>query len=213
MGSSGTLRSLAFTIAILAIALSAFAAATSGFKALTSDGIRRVELQRQPRSLPQLLLVDEQSRELSLSSYGAAASKVTFATLIYVRCQTICRTSAAGQSWLQHAIQVKSLQDKVRLLTLSFDPANDTPQVMAAHARRMDAYPAIWRFATLRDPADLPTLLNTFGIVVLPDGLGGYSHNAALFLIDQNGKLSRAYDIDRPDIALADYLAGNGNQE
>ena len=95
----------------------------------------------------------------------------------------------------------------MRLLTLSFDPANDTPQVMHDYARRVGADPDLWQFATVRSSADLPALLKTFDIIVLPDGLGGYSHNAALFLIDERGRLSRAYDIDRPDLAMADYLA------
>jgi len=47
-------------------------------------------------------------------------------------------------------------------------------------------------------------------LVVLPDGLGGYSHNAAMFLIDESGRLRRAYDIDRPDLALTDYLRRSG---
>ncbi len=210
MKDSSALSSLAATAAILVMGLAAFAAVTSGFAALTSDGIRRIQLQREPRALPSLMLVDERSQELSLASYGTPSPKVTFVTLIYVQCQSICRSSVAGQSWLQYAIQAKGLQNKVRLLTLSFDPVNDTPELMATHARRMNADPAIWRFATVRNPADLPSLLKTFDTIVLPDGLGGYSHNAALFLINQNGQLSRAYDIDRPDIALADYLARNG---
>ncbi|MDN5843302.1 MAG: SCO family protein, partial [Alcaligenaceae bacterium] len=120
---------------------------------------------------------------------------------------TICRRRMSGLSWMQLAIQSRGLEDRVRLLTLSFDPANDTPQVMAEHARRFGADPQLWTFATVRDHADLDGLLKLFDIVVLPDGLGGYAHNAALFLIDEKGWLSRAYDIDRPDLALADYLA------
>ncbi len=136
--------------------------------------------------------------------------QATFVTLVYVQCQSICLTSAAGQSWLQAEIRARGLADHVRLLTLSFDPGRDTPEVLAAHAKRLAADPQSWRFATVRDTADLKRLLDVFGVIVLPDGLGGYIHNAALFLVDQDGRLSRAYDIDRPDIALADYLRESG---
>ena len=207
MMASSAIRSLVATAVIVLLGLMTFAALTSGFKAVTSDGVRRVQLQQEPRALPDLTLVDERGQTLSLANYSAPSPQVTFVTLIYVQCQSICRTSVAGQSWLQHAIQVKGLQDKVRLLTLSFDPINDTPEIMASHARRMNADAGIWRFATVRNPVDLPTLLKTFDIIVLPDGLGDYSHNAALFLVNEDGRLSRAYDIDRPDLALADYLA------
>ncbi|SHH48696.1 SCO family protein [Pollutimonas bauzanensis] len=204
---SSALGSLAATAVVLAMGLAAYAAVTAGFAALTADGVRRAQLERAPRALPALALVDEHGRDLSLGRYGAASPYATFVTLIYVQCQSICRGSISGQSWLQHAIESRGLRHRLRLLTLSFDPLNDTPAVMAAHARRVDADPDLWRFATVRDPADLPALLKTFGIVVLPDGMGGYSHNAALFLLDTHGRLSKAYDIDRPDLALADYLA------
>ncbi|MDT4854666.1 hypothetical protein FQZ97_889820 [compost metagenome] len=84
---------------------------------------------------------------------------------------------------------------------------NDTPQVLADHARRLKADASFWRFATVTRREELNRMLKLFGIVVIPDGLGGYSHNTALFLIDRSGRLSRAYDIDRPDLALSDYLA------
>ncbi|MCI2811087.1 SCO family protein [Eoetvoesiella caeni] len=200
-------RSSLALVGILCLGLLAFAGVTSGFAAVTADSVRRVQLERAPRTLPPLELVDADGGVLPLSSYGTPAPKVTFVTLVYLQCQSICRTSVAGQSWMQHAIQSRGLEGKVQLLTLSFDPANDTPDVMADYARRMGAAPELWQFATVRDQADLPALLKLFDIIILPDGLGGYSHNAALFLIDETGRLSKAYDIDRPDLAMADYLA------
>ena len=197
---------IAFVIVVL-LGLAAFAAVTAGFAAVTSDGVRRVQLQHNPRTLPDLPLVDSRGSPSSLRDYGKTSKQVTFVTLVYLQCQSICRTSIAGQSWMQHAIYARGLQDRVRLLTLSFDPLNDSPQVMAEHAKRMGVNADLWRFATVRNPADLNRMLGLFDIIVLPDGLGDYSHNAALFLIDEQGRLARAYDIDRPDLALADYLA------
>jgi protein SCO1/2 len=191
---------------VTAAAACAFAGVTHGFSAVTSDGVRRADIAQAPRALSDLELIDAMGRSFSLGDYGRRSRQVTFVTLVYVRCQAICPTSAAGHSWLQGEIRARGLSDRVRLLTLSFDPASDTPSVLAEHARRLDADPRLWRFATLRDAADLQALLHLFGIVVLQDGLGGYSHNAALFLVREDGRLSRAYDIDRPDIALADFL-------
>lgn len=198
-------RSLAALLAVIALAGAAFAWVTEGFSAVTSDGVRRANLARLPRTLPGIDLVDAVGQTLSLQDYGAAG-KATFVTLQYIRCQSVCLTSAAGQSWLQGELQARHLQNRVQLLTLSFDPHNDTPQLLAQHARRLQAEHGLWRFATVRDAHDLPRLLGLFDLVVLPDGLGGFSHNAALFLISEEGLLSKAYDIDRPDIALADYL-------
>ena len=199
-------RTLASTTLVAVLALCGFAGVTRGFTAVTSDGVRRSDIARTPRVLPDIALVDSSGKTLSLGEYGRPIGQITFVALAYVRCRTVCLTSAAGQSWLQGEIRSRGLGDRVRLLTLSFDPASDTPAVLAGHARRLAADQDLWRFATVRKTADLRAMLDLFGIVVLPDGLGGYSHNAALFMIGEDGRLSRAYDIDRPDIALADYL-------
>ncbi|WBY02661.1 SCO family protein [Ramlibacter tataouinensis] len=198
------------TLTVAVLALCAFAGVTHGFAAVTSDGVRRAALAGTPRALPPIGLVDAAGRAFSLADYGQPSQPATFVALVYVRCQTICLTTAAGQSWLQGEIQARGLGDRVRLLTLSFDPASDTPAVLADHARRLGADPALWRFATVRDGADLKPMLDLFDVVVLPDGLGGYAHNGALFLVGEDGRLSRAYDIDRPDVALADYLRRAG---
>ncbi|RZL92013.1 MAG: SCO family protein [Variovorax sp.] len=203
-------RTPAAALLVAVSALCAFAGVTHGFAAVTSDGVRRAEIARAPRALPDLGLIDAAGRSFSLGDYGRPSPQVTFVALVYVQCQAVCLTSAAGQSWLQGEIRARGLAQRVRLLTLSFDPTRDTPPVLVQHARRLDADPGLWRFATVREAGDLRALLTLFGIVVLPDGLGGYSHNTALFLVGEDGRLSRAYDVDRPDIALADYLRNTG---
>jgi protein SCO1/2 len=202
-------RTAVATGVIAVSALCAFAGVTQGFAAVTSDGVRRAAIAATPRALPDLGLIDSTGQKLSLADYGRPSPKVTFVTLVYVQCRSVCLTSASGQSWLQSEIRARGLADRVRLLTISFDPRNDTPPVLAAQAKRLDADPGLWRFTTVRDVGDLQALLKLFGVVVLPDGLGGYSHNAALFVVGEDGRLRRAYDVERPDVALAEYLRGD----
>ncbi|WP_269499731.1 MULTISPECIES: SCO family protein [Pseudomonadota] len=206
MASSVARSALALAV-VLILGLIAFGAVTAGFAAVTADGVRRVQLERHPRPLPPLGLISADGSARSLLEYGNAQARVTFVTLVYLQCRSICRTSMSGQAWMQHAIQSRGLESRVRLLTLSFDPVHDTPDVMAEHARRLGAEAGLWEFATVQNPADLDAMLALFDIIVLPDGLGDYTHNAALFLIDETGRVAKAYDIDRPDLALADYLS------
>jgi len=208
--NSPLLRAAAAALAMLLLTCMALAAVTGNFSALTSDGVRRAELARAPRSVPHVALIDSTGQAMELADYGEPSDQATFVVLAYVRCQTICRTGASGQAWLQGAIRAHGLEGRIRLLTLSFDSENDTPAVLAAHARQLGADPRLWRFATVSSGVDRARLLDLFGVVVLPDGLGGYSHNAALFVIGRDGRLSRAYDIDRPDLALVDFLESFG---
>ncbi len=198
------LRPLIATALMLLIAVAAFAQVTRGFQAVTTDSARRIDLAHNPRLLPPIMLLDSANSTVSLSD--ATQGQVTLITFVYTSCVTVCRTSASGQAYLQSEIRKRGLEQQVKLLTLSFDPAHDKPAILTAYARKLDADPKIWRFATVADASDLGALLKLFNIVVLPDALGGYSHNAALFMSDNHGHLVRAYDVDRPDLALADLL-------
>lgn len=196
------------TALVLLLATIFFAQVTQGFQAVTADGARRIELERAPRLLPPITLLDSAGNNISLSAL--THNHVTLITFIYTSCVTICRTSTSGQTYLQSEIRARGLEDRIKLLTLSFDPARDQPAVLAAYAKKMRADPEIWRFATVADAGDLAALLKLFSIVVLPDALGDYTHNAALFLSDETGRVIRAYDVDRPDLALAELLSPGG---
>ena len=52
------------------------------------------------------------------------------------------------------------------------------------------------------DEKALQTLLDRFGVVVIPDGMGGYEHNAALLVMNGKGQLVRIFDLADLDAAL-----------
>jgi protein SCO1/2 len=199
-------------MAVLLLAGAAFAHATRGFRAITSDGVRRIDLANTPRSLPPVMLIDSNRRTWRLSDLGASG-KATLVALIYTHCATICSVSASGQNFLQNEIRSRGLGNQVQLLSISFDPARDTPDALAAYAHRQRVDPDLWTVATVARRSDLSAMLAAFGVVVLPDPWGGYSHNAALFFVDQRGWLAYAYDVDRPDNALADLLEQRRTQD
>lgn len=192
---------------ILLLFLAALYPVTHGFRALSADTARRIALADAPRPLPDLPMIDAQFRQFPLSGLPGPSGRWTIATLAYTRCIDICRTSASGLAFLQQALQESRLRDRVQLLTLSFDPAFDTPEQLRRYADQLGAQPAHWRFATVTRSSALKPMLDLFDAIVLPDGMGGYDHNAALFLIDGAGRLMRAYDVNQPDLLLDDLLA------
>ncbi len=66
----------------------------------------------------------------------------------------------------------------------------------------MRMQPAVWQLRSLRDEADRRQLLDSFGIMVLPAPLGEYEHNAALHLVDTQGRLVRILGLDQGQAAL-----------
>jgi cytochrome c peroxidase len=98
------------------------------------------------------------------------------------------------------------LADDVRLVTLSFDPARDTPAVMrdyALHAGRDSLAPAWhdrpWAFLTTPSAEDVQSILDGFGQTIIPevDGqgrrTGDFSHVLKVYLIDRNRQVRNIY--------------------
>jgi protein SCO1/2 len=96
-----------------------------------------------------------------------------------------------------------ALHGKVRFVTLSFDPARDTPEVMAQYAgsRAHDAGAGLrWYFLTTRSARELLPLVEGFGqdVEVTLDRSSGkpqrvLSHVLKVFLIDTAGDVREIY--------------------
>jgi protein SCO1/2 len=59
----------------------------------------------------------------------------------------------------------------------------------------------------VRDPGDLGALLQAFGIVVIRDAGGAFQHNAAVHVLDAQGRLARVLDIDAAPADVARAVA------
>ncbi len=196
----------------LAASVSLLAWATEGFAVLTTDAARARAVREAPRAVPDVHVRDfagathnilddlYQARD---SMRGPSRPRAVIVDFVYTRCITVCSALGGTYQQLQKQIIERGLQDRVRLLTISFDVAFDDPAHLAMHGRVMRADPTIWTLATpLRTP-DLNALLNTFGVQVIPNGLGEWVHNAALHVVNPAGELVRIVDISAPDQALA----------
>jgi protein SCO1/2 len=179
---------LATAVALL-LALFATAGLTDGFRAYTSEQARRLQVVETRPLLPETRLLDQHGTRHRLRDWVVQERRLLIVEFVYTRCDSVCRALGSEFQQLQRSIVAEGLQQRVALLSISFDPQHDTPAVLARHAAGLQADPAIWRFASVDRAADLPALLRFFGITVIPDGLGGYQHNAALLGISPEGRL------------------------
>lgn len=161
-------------------------------------------------SVPDTPLVD-QGRTISLADLKGSASAVTF---IYTRCPLpqfcpfIDRRFAEVQKL---AAADPGLSGKVRLLSISFDPKFDRDEILRAHAAKVGADPAVWRFATA-DEAVVDRLAAQFGINVIRENDGTITHNLRTAIIDPSGRVSailenNAWTADQLIAGLKDALA------
>ena len=165
---------------------------TDGFRALTSEQARRIDIARRPRPVPAVALEDQDGRPFLLGAYRGRSVAVDF---VYTQCQSVCPLLSAGFQRLDREDRERPTEKRLQLVTISFDPARDTPARLREYAARYGADGDRWRFARVRDARDLKPLLDAFGIIVIPDGAGDFQHNAAVHMLNADGKLARVLEV------------------
>jgi protein SCO1/2 len=204
-------RTAALSVLFALLAYAAGAWLTHDFQVWTAEGARRLEVALAPVPAPNTPLHGPDMADTTLPLLLTEGGGVTIVDFVYTRCQTICLALGSTFQQLQANIQEGQRTGPagtqgaggVKLLSISFDPAHDKPAVLAAYASRLKADPRIWRFATARDETALRPLLDQFQVVVIPDGMDGFEHNAALLVVDGKGRLVRIFDYAEMDTALA----------
>jgi len=135
--------------------------------------------------VPDFTLVDQARRRVSLSSL---AGKVVAVNFVYTRCALpqFCLRMSNTFAAVQKRFAADIGRDLV-LLTVSFDPERDTPEVLAAYAAQWQANPAGWHFLT-GGAADIRRVCALFGQDAFPDE-GLMSHSLHTAVIDRAGTL------------------------
>lgn len=199
------LPTLAAMAILLVVALAAASRATAGFRAWTTEEVRRLRVAEQPVALSELPVLASDGRERALWG-GDPLARAWLVTFIYTRCPSACRSLGTEFQQLQAAMRSPDAAPGVRLASISFDRARDSPEALAAYARRYGADRAAWLVAAPASEAGLERLLAEAGVVVIGDGMGGYAHNAAIHVVVPPGRLVRIFAMDRHREAL-DFAA------
>src|ERR1044071_5269134 len=103
--------------------------------------------------VPDTKLIDENNMARPLTSYKGHRVALTF---MYTRCPQpdFCPLMDRNFAALQNEIMKTPDLADVRLVSVSFDPANDTPAVLKTHAKDLKANAAVWHFVTA-SPEDI----------------------------------------------------------
>ncbi len=128
-----------------------------------------------------------------------APGESAFVSFVYLSCPEACPLATASLAELDTALAADpALRDRVQLVTVSFDPARDTPEAME-RLRAGLAPSTDWRFLTAASPDAIAPVLRDFGqdFVVLrgPDGdwTGQLRHVLKVFLVDDRGRIRNVY--------------------
>jgi cytochrome oxidase Cu insertion factor (SCO1/SenC/PrrC family) len=150
------------------------------------------------------VLLDSRGRETRLRQ--ALAGHVTVLAFIYTRCSDPkgCPLSMALLHDLDYVAENDPAVGKaLRLITVSFDPAHDTPEVMADYAAGLAGQGSAegrWLFLTARGPEELAPILEAYGQPIgakqdAEDPFGPLTHQLRVFLIDRDGQIRNIYSL------------------
>ena len=136
-------------------------------------------------TVPDFKLTDQRRRQVALSELRGKVVAINF---IYTSCAlpNFCLRIANNFGVLKKRFAQQLGRDLV-LLTVTFDPLRDTPEVLEKYAAQWDADPATWRFLTGQVP-DVQRVLRLFGVDAFPDE-GLMAHSLHTALIDREGRL------------------------
>lgn len=137
------------------------------------------------QAVPDFALTDQNRRRVSLSQF---AGKVVAVNFIYTSCglPNFCFRNSNTFGVLQKRFKQQMGRELV-LLTVSFDPQRDQPDVLARYARTWKADPETWYFLTGPVP-EVQRVTNLFGIDYFPDE-GLMNHSLHTAIIDRRRRL------------------------
>jgi len=139
--------------------------------------------------VPDTKLVDENNAPRPLTSLKGHRVALTF---MYTTCPQpdFCPLMDRNFASVQNAIKKTPALADVRLVSISFDPAHDTPTVLEAHANALQADPAVWHFVTASTD-DIKEFAAKFGVIAEPseESPAILTHNLSTAVIDADGRL------------------------
>jgi protein SCO1/2 len=119
--------------------------------------------------------------------------RVTALTFVFTRCPVpeFCPLMVKRFQEVQRALESSGSGPGVQLLSVTLDPAFDTPEVLRAYAGSKGARPARWQFAT-GDPGEIARLTAAFSIHVERGGVL-IDHTLATAVIGRDGRIAEIW--------------------
>lgn len=152
---------------------------------------------------------DHRQKPLQLSDFQGQPVVVT---MFYGNCTQVCPILIRDANRVYSTVN-KSLRNQVKVLAITFDPDNDTPEALRAYAidRKLDI-PG-WHFVT--GPASsIRELAMMLGVQYTKKGDGHFAHSNLVTVLDGEGKIVRRLEglnqpVDDAALWIERYLRKN----
>jgi cytochrome oxidase Cu insertion factor (SCO1/SenC/PrrC family)/Cu/Ag efflux protein CusF len=152
----------------------------------TTGGLAAVAPEDDPA--PGFALVDQEGRDVSLVSLRGRWVLLDF---VYTTCPGPCPILTGIHVDVQRSLPA-ALRERVRFVSISLDPARDTPEKLRAYGEARGADLASWSFLTGPEEA-VDAVLRSYGVGTVLEPDGAIEHVVVTFLIDDEGQIRKRY--------------------
>ncbi len=157
---------------------------------LFTSCVRKTELPVM-NNVPEFTFIERSSREVKSQEL---AGKVWIADFVFTSCGGFCPLMTEKMRKLQDM-----LPTQIHLVSFSVDPQRDTPDVLAAYAKKYGADPNRWWFLTGNKEALYRLSKDGFKLAI--DDTAGtevepITHSVRFALVDQQGRIRGYYSMD-----------------
>ncbi|QGH35491.1 SCO family protein [Gracilibacillus salitolerans] len=180
---------IATTLSIILVLFMLFIG-TDGFTVFTAESARKNKLIEEKPKFPEVILEDSKERTYTMETFRGKHVLITF---VYTACTTVCPELERNLEEVYQSIPAHYIGEEIIFLTISFDPERDDPETLENYRQYFNSDGETWRMARVPDQQQLESLLDAFGVIVIPDEYG-FSHNSAFYFVNKDGYLENVLD-------------------
>lgn len=142
---------------------------------------------------PDFALTTHDEKSLRCSDQNG---KVRLVGFVFTTCSGTCPATTHRMALIQDELKRRGLlkNDQVRLLSITLDPARDTPAALRRYMQLYDIDGQHWTFLTGKDDV-VGRVIADWGMWTKPAADGQLDHPSRVFLVDRQGRIREIYHL------------------
>lgn len=152
---------------------------------------------------PTVKLTDAQGKPFDLAK---SRGKCVLVSFVFTTCNGTCPLTSRAMAGCLDALKEAGMRgDKVEFVSITLDPAHDTPEVLTAYSGIYDADPKTWHFLT-GTTDEINRVVSAWGMWARRNASGVLDHPSRVFLIDPKGRQREIYSLEflKPEAVVKD---------
>ena len=143
------------------------------------------------KAAPSFSLTNHSGKQVS---FNESDGKVRLVYFFFSSCPDVCSPTTFQLSKVQDLLKEKGLfGNKTAMYSISVDPTRDTAEVLTKYATQFHVDPTGWTFLRGTE-VEIDNLTKKYGIMLIKEKNGDFTHSNTIFLIDGKGNIRYYYN-------------------